>query len=110
MANIKLLKFDNFFYSNYLNFKKEFFLCPFHKENTPSFLFNKNEGYFYCFSCKKYLNKYNLNILKYKFLNNINFNKNSKKKYIINKNKNNYILIKKKIINLNNFLKNNFFF
>ncbi len=27
--------------------------CPFHKENTPSFIWNKKENYFKCFGCGK---------------------------------------------------------
>lgn len=27
--------------------------CPYHKEKTPSFIYNKKEGYFHCFSCGK---------------------------------------------------------
>ena len=26
-------------------------LCPVHKENTPSFMYNKKNGDFYCFGC-----------------------------------------------------------
>jgi DNA primase len=28
-------------------------LCPFHKEKTPSFTVNRNEGFFHCFGCKE---------------------------------------------------------
>jgi len=28
-------------------------LCPFHKEKTPSFQVDAQQGYFYCFGCKK---------------------------------------------------------
>lgn len=106
MKNINLLNFKNFFYSNNLNFKKKFFLCPFHKEKTPSFLFNNNEKYFYCFSCKKYINKYNSNII---LNNDKNYNHINKKSNYNNIN-NFYFnsIFKKKIINLNNFLKKNF--
>lgn len=27
--------------------------CPYHHEKTPSFIYNKKEGYFHCFSCGK---------------------------------------------------------
>lgn len=27
--------------------------CPYHREKTPSFIYNKKEGYFHCFSCGK---------------------------------------------------------
>lgn len=27
--------------------------CPYHNEKTPSFIYNKKEGYFHCFSCGK---------------------------------------------------------
>jgi twinkle protein len=28
-------------------------LCPFHNENTPSFIWNQKDNYFHCFSCGK---------------------------------------------------------
>jgi twinkle protein len=27
--------------------------CPYHREKTPSFIYNKKEGYFHCFACGK---------------------------------------------------------
>ncbi|MGX7577274.1 CHC2 zinc finger domain-containing protein [Candidatus Vidania fulgoroideorum] len=52
--------------------KKNFILCPFHKENQASMLLNKK--YFYCFGCKKTGN-----------INKINNKKKINKKKIINK-------------------------
>lgn len=46
--------------SLFLNIQKSgngfFALCPFHKENTPSFYINKDKQKYYCFGCTKHGN------------------------------------------------------
>ncbi|BBA84614.1 DNA primase [endosymbiont of Euscepes postfasciatus] len=46
--------------SKYINLTKignnYFSICPFHKENNPSFIVNKSKKFYYCFGCKVYGN------------------------------------------------------